>query len=229
VHAPLVVVTGTGTGIGKTSLATAFLRAWGRVRPKVLGYKPIESGVTEAGAEDGLALEAASTFHVKHLPHLHLRTPVSPHLAARREGVQVDAAVIAGGVATARAEADGVVLELPGGLFSPLADDLLAVDFVKRLSPTALVLVAPDRLGVLHDVLAALEGANAKGASPTHVLLNGVETTDASTGTNAEELRRFVTVPVLGPVARNPDAKHAREDDAAIVALVHAIEAAASR
>jgi dethiobiotin synthetase len=224
VHAPLVVVTGTGTGIGKTSLATAILRAWARTRSKVLGYKPIESGVGAAGAEDGLALEAASSFHVKHLPHLHLRMAVSPHLAARAEGVRVDADELARGVAAAREAADGVVVELPGGLFTPLSEDLLAVDFVARLAPTALVLVAPDRLGVLHDVLAALEGARSKGASPTHVLVNGVASPDASTGTNVEELRRFGRVPVFGPVAYAAGARQASPDDASIIALVDAID-----
>ena len=51
----IVAVTGTGTGIGKTTLATAMVRVL-RPRFAVGGWKPIETG----GDEDGRALGAAA-------------------------------------------------------------------------------------------------------------------------------------------------------------------------
>ena len=201
--APLIVFTGTGTGIGKTFLAVATVRAWARSGAAVLGYKPLESGVLRIEDTDGYLLEQASTFHVKPpLPVIRLARPLSPHVAARAEGVTVDLDVIQAAVERARASAaDGVVVELPGGLFSPMTDTELAADLVRRLAPDAVVLVAPDRLGVLHDVLSTTEAARARNIEITHVLLSPMATPDASSGTNATELRSLLSLRVLDATA----------------------------
>ena len=203
--APLVAVSGTGTGIGKTFLSVAFVRAWASRGLRVVGYKPIESGVAVVTETDAHVLSAASTFHVKHLPLIRLRAPVSPHLAAELEGVQVDLDAVADEIAALRFDADGVVVELPGGLFTPLTEHGLVIDLVALIRPTALILVAPDRLGCLHDILSALKAKSAHPQAapiPTHVLFNAPEKSDASTGTNAKELARFVKTEVFGPVER---------------------------
>jgi dethiobiotin synthetase len=123
----LVLVTGVGTEIGKTHLATALVAAWGRHEP-VFGYKPIESGVAGSVGPDEAALEAASTFHVKHPPlHVRLRAPVSPHLAARLEGRTISLSEVARSVLALRGEAH-LVVELAGGLFSPLTDEATNAD-----------------------------------------------------------------------------------------------------
>ncbi|MEO6420572.1 MAG: AAA family ATPase, partial [Polyangiaceae bacterium] len=61
----VVLVTGTGTGIGKTHVACQLVALAGG-RGTACGFKPIETGVTGEGA-DVAALRAVSTFHVKHL------------------------------------------------------------------------------------------------------------------------------------------------------------------
>jgi dethiobiotin synthetase len=225
VLAPLIVVTGTGTGIGKTFVAAGLVRAWAAHRadgPGVLGYKPVESGVVDPRATDAQILTGASTFHVKHpLPHVRLRAPKSPHLAAREEGVIIRLDPIVSAVRDARTAAAGVVVELPGGLFSPVLDDALSIDLATLLEPTALVLVVPDRLGALHDAIAACEAARARGRGPTHVVVNAPEELDASTGTNAAELARLLSIPVLGPIGRGDQASEV------FTTLVASIEAAA--
>lgn len=199
----MIVFTGTGTGIGKTFLAVATVHALARSGARVVGYKPVESGVVRIEDSDGYLLELASTFHVKpSLPVVRLAPAVSAHVAARQAGVQIDLEVLAAAVGRARgSEADAVVMELPGGLFSPMTDSALAVDFVDRLRPDALVLVAPDRLGVLHEVLATTEAARGRGVVVTHVLLSPTRTPDGSTGENASELRRLISAPVIDAAA----------------------------
>ncbi len=197
--ASLIVFTGTGTGIGKTFLAVATVRAWARSGAAVIGYKPVESGITRIEETDGYLLEQASTFHVKHpLPVIRLARPVSPHVAARAEGVRIDLTAIRVAVESARASAaDGVVVELPGGLFSPMTDSELTVDLLAGLAADAVVLVAPDRLGVLHEVLSTTEAARARDIAITHVLLSPTRAPDASSGTNAAELRAFLPIPII--------------------------------
>jgi len=204
----LVVVSGTGTGIGKTHLAVALTLAWtsvlrdAGVQCQVLGLKPVESGVTKGElGDDAKRLEQASTFHVKRPPPPYLLgRAVSPHLAAREEGRVVEAGPIEAYVTAARAEADAVVVELAGGLFSPLAPGLSNAEVARRLDPDAHVLVAPDRLGVLHDVAAATLAAQALGggAVPTAIVLVTPRpgSSDASTGSNAAELPVVTAIPV---------------------------------
>lgn len=224
--APLLVVTGTGTGIGKTHVTAALLRAWARVlveagrpRPAVAGVKPVESGVVDGAATDVSTLEQASTFHVKRSrPPYLLARPVSPHLAAADEGRTIELQPILDYVATARAEADALAVELAGGLFSPLAAELTNADVARALAPEATLLVAPDRLGVLHDVAAASRAAAAMGLELSGVVLVAPEQPDASTGTNARELGVVSRLPVLAVVPRaTVDTLALREDLTAIV------------
>jgi dethiobiotin synthetase len=203
---PLVVVTGTGTEIGKTVVASGLIAAWAGRGRAIAGIKPIESGVApgEAPSSDVGALDRASTFHVTHAPPPYMfRDPVSPHLAARREGREIDPGVVVAWVNEVRRQADGVVLELPGGLFSPLTEHVTNADVVARLAPTAILLVAPDRLGVIHDVVATARAARSLGLRLRGIVLSTPAVADASTGTNAAELERGAPgLPVLTVLPR---------------------------
>lgn len=205
--APLLAVTGTGTGIGKTHTACAVALAWSRrlaAGPGLAALKPVESGVPPNGEpEDGARLAGVSTFHVKHrqAPYL-LARPVSPHLAARDAGVAVDLEVVARWVRPYRERAAGVLVELPGGLFSPVAPGKSNADLAKALAPTATLLVAPDRLGVLHDVGATARAARAADLALHGIVLVAPAEPDASTGTNAAEMPEVTDVPVLAVLPR---------------------------
>lgn len=199
----LIVVTGTDTGIGKTHLATALLVGARGLGHAVFGYKPVESGVDGSAQTDAERLRGASSSEMFHVqpPMVALRAPVSPHLAAAREGVSVPWTDIAAWISRTRSHTS-LLVELPGGLFTPLTPSLLNVDAVKELHPELTVLVAPDRLGVLHSVLATFAGAGARKVVPDALALIAPEHADASTGTNANELRRLTDAPVLGPWPR---------------------------
>ena len=213
--APLIVVSGVGTGVGKTHASVALLTAWSQGRT-IAGYKPVETGVNPVAVtegDDAWHLEQASTFHVKHLScAVRFRAPVSPHLAARLEGRTLDVRALLATITRLRAETDGVLVELPGGLFSPLTERLLNFDFALETAPTLCVLVAPDRLGVLSDVIAAVRAAPALDFA---ILINAADSTDASSGTNAAELRLIQPREVYGPLPRRPAAELSRHPDLA--------------
>ena len=196
----LVVVSGTGTEIGKTHLSEALLLNLGRSGLRVTGVKPVESGAG-MGVSDAERLDRASTFHVKHRG-VSLRQPLSPHLAARLEGVALSVESLADSARAPLAQVDIVLAELPGGLFTPLGERTLNADLAARLRADFLLLVAPDRLGVLHDVLATTRAASAQGLHVDAIALVTPERPDQSTGTNAEELGRFADAPVLAVLPR---------------------------
>lgn len=191
-----IVLVGTGTSIGKTHLGVALVTALRLRGEEVCGLKPIESGVAPGAiGDDARALEEASVFHVKHPQPYALPDPVSPHLAARRAGVTLDLTV-----ATAWVDAHParwVIVETAGALLSPIAPGVTNLDLAVALRPDRWILVAPDRLGVLHDVAACVLALGALCSPPVTplVVLQTPEAPDSSTGTNAAELESLSVAP----------------------------------
>ena len=95
------------------------------------------------------------------------------------------------------------LIETAGGALSPLSATATNLDLARALSPALWLLVAPDALGVLHDCRVTLA---ALGRAPDALALSAARALDASSGTNAEELRWLgIASPlcVLGPGARS--------------------------
>jgi dethiobiotin synthetase len=213
----LIVLIGTGTSVGKTYVAERVLRAGGVLGRKAFGYKPVESGVAPGEDTDIARLERASTFHVK--PSLRSQTfaaPVSPHLASRLEGREIDLPDIRREIERGAAvPADAILVEFPGGAFSPLTETLSGAEFVRSLRGARVILVGVDRLGVLHDVGATTRACAALGLPLHGIVLNESDRPDASVGTNVEEMPRVTSVPVLARLPRlNPSAPLAEADPA---------------
>jgi dethiobiotin synthetase len=167
--------------------------------------------------------------------------PVSPHLAARVEGQRIDVVALTSRIRSLAMEDPEVtwLVEGAGGVFSPLAEGdgngrgaFTHAELVGQVGGRVL-LVAPDRLGVLHDVRAAwlaLRAALAtmRPAAPVAdtwspvLALSAPSSPDGSAGTNAAELRRVFDLDV---VACFPRAHYASEEShAAARAVLSAIE-----
>jgi len=199
--------TGTDTDVGKTyvaSLAVAELRHSGR---SVAVYKPVASGCKLAGEErisgDAVALwEASGRRDALHevCPQRFL-APLAPASAAAAEGRTVDDALLLSGLDAVSSGAEWIVIEGAGGLLSPLSDSQLNSDVADKFD-AELVIVAANRLGVIHQVLATVLAAKALGLPVLGVILNQVsERTDPSHATNAATIARFTSVPVLAELA----------------------------
>ena len=198
-----IAVVGTGTAVGKTHATRALAIAAVRFGHDVAALKPIESGVASA-ATDYAALARAGNVHVSPAPYA-FPDPVSPHLAARNVGVRLNLARVLRWVDAH--EADWTFVETAGALLSPLSARETNLDLVLALRCHAIVLVAPDRLGVLHDVSACrLVLASRLPALPTLTVLQAPARADSSTGTNARELARLrIARPVVAlPRSPNP-------------------------
>lgn len=176
-----LAIVATGTGVGKTTTALTLLRTARAIGLRVAGWKPLETG----GTDDGDALQAVSDRRCPSA--VLLADPVSPHLAARRAGARIDVEAIA--THAPAPDVDLFVIETAGGLFSPLDDaGRTNAELVAALAPDAAVLVAPNRLGVLHDVAAVLRGAPALRTRLVAIALTGGDAADRSADSNAGEL-----------------------------------------
>lgn len=193
-----VVILGTGTDVGKTYVTACLARSL-REHVAVTALKPIESGVAPEVVGDAGAIAAAAGHAVVLSPWRFVR-PVSPHLGAREAGSPIAVAEVAAWV-TEQEKLGGApisLVELAGGAFSPLGLGLTNVDLALALEPALWLLVAPDALGVLHDVTATLR---ALPRAPDAVVLSGSRPPDQSTGSNAEELTQLAIVDVLEVIA----------------------------
>jgi dethiobiotin synthetase len=193
-----IIVIGTGTDVGKTYVTAALARGLAR-HGAVLALKPIESGV-EPGVDGDAGAIARAAGHVPALSPWRFRRPLSPHLVARENNVDLSALEIARWVAEQerRLPTPWSLIELAGGAFTPLGPGITNVDLATALDPALWLLVAPDALGVLHDVTATLR---ALPREPDAVVLSAARAADQSTGTNAAELERLGIVTVREVVA----------------------------
>jgi dethiobiotin synthetase len=195
------VILGTGTGVGKTFVTASLARELGRRGVAVEALKPIETGIVGGdgrgappAGSDAHLLEQAS-FHVKpRRPHPRFAfTPsVSPHLASDEQGCIIESGEIVIWLHMASHHTTLLqFVETAGGVFSPISVSETNFNLARALEPAALILVAPDALGVLHDVRATVEAMQARGRAPDALVLTEARATDASTGTNATELGRL--------------------------------------
>lgn len=147
------VVTGTDTDVGKTVFAAA-LAAYLRARY----WKPVQAGTEDGG--DAARVAALAGDRVVVLPEAYaLRTPCSPHEAARIDGVAIDVARL-----TLPAGDGPLVVEGAGGVLVPFADDLLAADLFARWQ-LPVILVARTMLGTISHSLLSLEALRSRGVA----------------------------------------------------------------
>ncbi len=161
-----VFIAGTDTGIGKTRVAVALLRALAAAGITAAGMKPVAAGfepggrmnadVTALAAADGLALPD------------ELRNPyafepaIAPHLAARDVGLVIDLERIAQAFNRIAAPGRYVVVEAAGGVAVPLGRHADMLDVPGRLELPVLLVVGM-RLGCLNHALLSAQAIRARG------------------------------------------------------------------
>jgi dethiobiotin synthetase len=203
-----IVVCGVGTDVGKTWTCVA-LTLWLRNRgTRCIALKPVESG----GDADSRALEQASGFHVEPPPY-RFEQPIGPHLAAQRASVTIDLQTCVHWVERCSDGYEVTIVEMAGGLFSPLSNQHTNADLLKKLAADAWIAVAVDKLGVLHELKALLIAAEALALGRPVVVLNAPLIPDASTGTNGAQLESLGTCQVGASFSRGqPDEPPAKAE-----------------
>lgn len=142
-----IVVTGTGTGIGKTVFSAGLADLLGANY-----WKPIQAGLDgETDSQIVARLGGLSADRI--VPELYrLRTPASPHYAAEIDGVRIDA----NSFDVPDPGERPLVIEGAGGLMVPLSGDTLYIDVFERWRLPVL-LCASTALGTINHSLLSIE------------------------------------------------------------------------
>jgi dethiobiotin synthetase len=200
-------VTATDTGVGKTEVACALLRAARAEGIDAVGMKPAQAGDAPGAPSDAERLRDASD-RVEPLEAIcpySLAAPLAPAVAARLEGRTIELPRI---LAAARALATrhaAVVVEGAGGLLVPLTERETFADLAVALALPVIV-VARAGLGTVNHAALTVEAARRRGLDVAAIVLNRTTPSDdPSVPYNAAEIARLTGANVVGPLAFNAD------------------------
>lgn len=162
-----LVVVGTDTGIGKTVVSAALLRASADSGPTRY-WKPVQTG----GDDDTAVVHELSGGAPCETPGFRFPLPASPHEAAAHAGGAVDVDELDAHLNELWSREGTSVIELAGGLHVPLTDDFLQADWLARHRPEV-VLVARSGLGTLNHTQLTVEALASRGIRPRVLVLVG--------------------------------------------------------
>lgn len=192
-----VFVTGSNTGVGKTTIAIEIVRHISQTRD-VKVRKPVETNCVLSGQnympKDAIALSAACQQQEaleKVCPYC-FEIEASAEMASTESGKKLTLESL---VLACKCEIDEsfVVVEGAGGLYSPIAEAALNVDLATELQ-LPLLIVIRDELGAISQALLTLEAAKNNNLIVACVILNVVENNNLS---NKEAIGAYTETPVV--------------------------------
>jgi len=183
-------VTGTDTNIGKTVVCAALLHRYRKICA-LRYWKPVQTGFPE---DDDTATVRALGQCVDAeilVEGIRLPRPLSPHLAARLQGKEIQMQELLAPAARADTSRAWIV-EGAGGVLVPLNAPSLMIDCIAALGMPTLV-VARSSLGTINHTLLTLEALRAREQKIAGVVMVGDRNAE-----NRRAIEEYGHVPVLG-------------------------------
>lgn len=199
----VVAVVGTDTEVGKTFVVRALLAGARAAGVSARPLKPFATGA-DGKTDDGAVLAREAGLPLEAVSPVRMTPPLSPHAAVRRRLADpIDWTAVEAARASARAEADLVLVEGIGGVACPIEEGVTWLDVHARWGDDA-VLVARAGLGTLSATLLALEALARRGIERLALVLSeggapspGEPGDDPSREDNAEILAAWTGLPTV--------------------------------
>ncbi len=211
-----IFITGTDTGIGKTKVASLVLSTF-PYQAINHGWKPIAAGCERAGNgawvnEDALILQAASNskFDYRLVNPITLKAPIAPHIAAKRENVELSVGLLQQYFDALPSTIDHLVVEGAGGWLLPLNNNETMADWVS-VNQLPVLLVVAMRLGCLNHALLTWQDMRARGIQCVGWVANSPQATAmAEYEANVDYLKQALPMPLLAeiPFFSCPEQEH---------------------
>lgn len=173
-------VTATGTDVGKTFITALLVKKWRDSGIDAGYYKAALSG---AELRDGkwVAGDADYVKNIANLPDTQeqlvsyiYKEAVSPHLAARKEGIPVEFSKVQADFEAACARHEFIFAEGSGGIICPIRYDdqkIFLVDIMKTLG-LPLLIVTTAALGSINACVLTVEYARSRGHDVRGLIVN---------------------------------------------------------
>ncbi len=180
-----IFITGIGTDVGKTVVAAIVTEAL-----QADYWKPIQSGLdtTDRNAVQGLISNSKSVIHPE---SYRLKTPMSPHESARKDGVEIQLDAI-----QRPQTQNNLVIEGAGGLLVPLNDRHTIADLIDQNDKV--ILVSSGYLGSINHTLLSIEVLKSRGLNCAGIIYNHVDLE----GT-IEIIEKMTGIPTLGIIEKH--------------------------
>jgi dethiobiotin synthetase len=199
-------VTATGTDVGKTFVTAGLIRHFRTAGRAVEAFKPVVSGfdpATPALSDPGMLLAAlgrkVTTEELDRIAPFRFAAPLSPDIAARREGRTLDFDAV---VEFSRRAIDGqsgmALIEGVGGIMVPLDDRHTVLDWMVELR-VPVVLVAGSYLGSISHTLTCLDVLQRRELRVPVVVVSETSGSAVPLDETVASISRFAApVPVIG-------------------------------
>lgn len=154
-------ITAIGTDSGKTVVSSIFCEAL-----MADYWKPVQAGFPrDSDTVKGLLINTTSIIHQEAFV---LKTPASPHAAAKIDGIEVNISSFV------LPSSERLIVEGAGGCMVPLNDRELVIDLIKHLD-LPVVLVSNLYLGSINHTLLTFEALQRRKISIAGIVFNGEE------------------------------------------------------
>jgi dethiobiotin synthetase len=157
-------ITGIGTEIGKTIVSAIVTEAL-----EADYWKPIQAGDLDYSDTHKVKEMISNVNTFFHANSFALRTPMSPHAAAKIDGIEITAEKI-----MEPKTSNDLVIEGAGGLLVPINDTQTIADFIKP--HYKVILVSRYYLGSINHTLLTAEALKSRGLNCIGIIFNGDKT-----------------------------------------------------
>ena len=157
-----IFVTGIGTNVGKTVVSAVLVEAL-----KADYFKPIQCGSLDDSDTMWVRKLVENTQSMIHKEAYRLSGFMSPHAAAKEDGVELAVCDI-----HLPDTENTIIIEGAGGLMVPLNDREMVVDLIAQFDAET-VLVSQNYLGSINHTLLSVELLQSRGLSITGLIFNG--------------------------------------------------------
>jgi dethiobiotin synthetase len=220
-------VTSTGTDIGKTFITAGLIRVLRAANCKVGALKPVVSGYDSSVVEtsDPAVLLRAlgrpvSADEIAAVAPWRFHAPVSPDLAAAREGRVIDFDELITFSRAAVASAEGVLfIEGVGGIMVPLDADHTVLDWMAALE-LPLLLAVGGYLGTISHTLTALDVLGARQLKVTAIVVSESERNPVELDDTVASIARFAKNSTVVGLPRLPAGIHTHPAFERVAALL---------
>jgi len=154
-----IFITGIGTGVGKTLVSAIVTEALGADY-----WKPVQAGFEDGTDTIAVKELLSNPQSIVHDELYKLKTPASPHIAARIDGITINNTSIQEKATTILQQIGSkpLVIEGAGGLLVPLTETEMVADLITLLN-AKVILVSRNYLGSINHSLLTAAYCRSKG------------------------------------------------------------------
>ena len=205
-----VFITGTDTGVGKTSFAVALIKSLNATGYQTLGIKPIASGCKmslngQCVNADARALQKVSSISASYETGnpIALMQPIAPNLAAMFSGIELTADNVSIKLLNCvNNSADINIIEGIGGWSVPINNQQLLADVICDLN-IPVIMVVGRRLGCLNHAILTSHAIIQQGAPMLGWIANCLDPTLPAIEEHIKTLTNWIKAPCLGVLPYN--------------------------